>query len=113
VLAEEFSIVLRELSIGKTRREALAVLARRNPSACVQELVASVTQAEEEGTPLAEVLTIQATVSRQRRGVQAEEAANRASLQLMLPMLLVFLSVLLLIGGPLGLRLMQEFGRAQ
>jgi tight adherence protein C len=112
VPAEELGIVLREISIGKTRREALEVLARRNPSACVQEFVASVTQAEEEGTPLADVLAIQATVSRQRRGVQAEEAANRASLQLMFPMLLVFLSVLLLIGGPLGLRLIQEFSRA-
>lgn len=112
VLAEELGIVLRELSIGKTRREALEVLHRRNPSACVQEFVAAVTQAEEEGTPLAEVLAIQATISRQRRTVQAEEAASRASLQLMIPMLLVFLSVLLLIGGPLGLRLMQELGRA-
>jgi tight adherence protein C len=113
VLAEELGIVLREVSIGKTRREALEVLSRRNPSACVQEFVASVTQADEEGTPLAEVLAIQATVSRQRRGVLAEEAASRASLQLMVPMLLVFLAVLLLIGGPLGLRLMQEFARAQ
>lgn len=112
VLAEELGIVLREIALGKTRREALHVLARRNPSACVQEFVASVTQAEEEGTPLAEVLAIQATVSRQRRGVRAEEAASRASLQLMFPMLLVFLSVLLLIGGPLGLRLIQELSRA-
>ncbi|HKU41593.1 MAG TPA: type II secretion system F family protein, partial [Polyangiales bacterium] len=69
VLAAELGIVLREIAIGKTRREALEVLSRRNPSACVQEFVASVTQAEEEGTPLAEVLAIQATVSRQRRGV--------------------------------------------
>lgn len=113
VLAEELGIVLRELSLGKTRREALEVFAARNPGTAVQEFVASVIQAEEEGTPLAEVLQIQATVSRQRRGVLAEEAASKASLQLLIPMVLAFFAVFLLIGGPIGLRLMEEFTRAK
>jgi tight adherence protein C len=113
VLAEELGIVLRELSLGKTRREALEVFAARNPGTAVQEFVASVIQAEEEGTPLSEVLQIQATVSRQRRGVLAEEAASKASLQLLVPMVLAFFAVFLLIGGPIGLRLMEEFTRAK
>lgn len=110
-LTEELSIVLSELSLGKTRREALEMFGERNPGASVQEFVASVIQAEEEGTPLADVLQIQAKVSRQRRSVRAEEAASKASLQLLMPMGLVFLSVLLLIGGPLVLTLLKEFGR--
>jgi tight adherence protein C len=110
-LTEEFSVVLSELSLGKTRREALENFGKRNPSPTVSEFVASVIQAEEEGTPLSEVLQIQATVSRQRRGVRAEEAASKASLQLLMPMGLVFVSVLCLIGGPLVLKLMEEFGR--
>jgi tight adherence protein C len=111
-LTEELGVVLSELSLGKTRREALENFALRNPSPSVQEFVASVIQAEEEGTPLSEVLQIQATVSRQRRSVRAEEAASKASLQLLMPMGLVFVAVLILIGGPLVLTLMKEFGRA-
>jgi tight adherence protein C len=110
-MTEELSVVLSELSLGKTRREALEGFAARNPSPSVNEFVASVIQAEEEGTPLAEVLQIQAKISRQRRSVRAEEAASRASLQLLIPMGLVFVAVLLLIGGPLVLKLMEEFGR--
>ena len=110
-LTEELGVVLSELSLGKTRREALENFALRNPSPSVQEFVASVIQAEEEGTPLAEVLQVQATVSRQRRSVRAEEAASKASLQLLMPMGLVFVAVLILIGGPLVLTLMREFGR--
>jgi tight adherence protein C len=110
-LTEELAVVLSELSLGKTRREALENFGKRNPTPSVAEFVASVIQAEEEGTPLAEVLMIQAQVSRQRRGVRAEEAASKASLQLLMPMGLVFVSVLCLIGGPLVLKLMEEFGR--
>ena len=97
--------------LGTQSREALENFGKRNPSPTVSEFVASVIQAEEEGTPLSEVLQIQATVSRQRRGVRAEEAASKASLQLLMPMGLVFVSVLCLIGGPLVLKLMEEFGR--
>ncbi len=110
-LTEEFSLVLSELSLGKTRHEALENFAKRNPAPSVSEFVASIIQAEEEGTTLSEVLQIQATVSRQRRCVRAENAASRASLQLLAPMALVFVSVLCLIGGPLVLKLMEEFGR--
>jgi tight adherence protein C len=111
-LTYELGIVLSELSLGKTRREALENFARRNASPSVQEFVGSVVQAEEEGTPLAQMLQIQAKVSRQRRSVRAEEAASNASLQLLVPMGLVFVAVLILIGGPLVLTLIKEFGRA-
>lgn len=110
-LTEELSVVLSELSLGKTRREALETFAARNPSPSVQEFVASVIQAEEEGTPLAEVLQIQAKISRQRRSVRAEEAASKASIQLLMPMALVFLCVLILIGAPIALSLMKGLSR--
>jgi tight adherence protein C len=110
-LTEELAVVLSELSLGKTRREALETFGARNPGPSVQEFVASVIQAEEEGTPLAEVLQIQAKISRQRRSVRAEEAASKASLQLLMPMALVFLCVLILIGAPLALTLIKGLSR--
>jgi tight adherence protein C len=110
-LIQELSIVLQELSLGKTRREALLAFSERNPGESVLEFVSAAIQAEEEGQPLGDVLRLQANVSRERRTVHAEEASTRAGLQLLMPMGLMFVAVLGLIGGPLVLRLLEEFGR--
>jgi tight adherence protein C len=105
-LRAELRVMLRELQLGKTRRQVLELFSRRVPVDTVREFVASVIQAEEEGTPLAKVLAIQATVSRNRRSTRAEELAARTGLQLVIPLGLVFLAVLLLIAGPLALKVM-------
>jgi len=104
-LIDELSLVLSELQLGKTRREALEMFAERNPLDSVKEFVGFVVQSEEEGNPLAEILSIQATVARQRRGVRAEEMAGKATLKIMAPIGLVLISVLILIAGPLMLSL--------
>ncbi len=108
-LIEELRLLLQELKLGHTRREALAQFAERAPCDAVRDLVAAVTQSEEQGTPLAAVLAAQAQSSRQRRAVQAEETAARASTSLMLPLGLLFLAVLLLIVSPLVLSLQGRF----
>ena len=57
-------------------------------------------QAEERGNPVAEVLSIQASSSRTRRSVRAEELAAKAGVKMTGPLMLVFLAVLGLIAGP-------------
>ncbi len=105
-LRAELRVMLRELTLGKTRRQVLELFSRRVKVDAVREFVAAVIQAEEEGTPLAKVLSIQAGVSRNRRSTRAEEMAARTGLQLVIPLGLVFLAVLLLIAAPLGLKVM-------
>jgi tight adherence protein C len=105
-LRAELRVMLRELQLGKTRRQVLELFSKRVPVDTVREFVAAVIQAEEEGTPLAKVLAIQATVTRNRRSTRAEELAARTGLQLVIPLGLVFLAVLLLIAGPLALKVM-------
>jgi tight adherence protein C len=105
-LRAELRVMLRELQLGKTRRQVLELFSRRVKVDAVREFVAAVIQAEEEGTPLAKVLAIQANVSRNRRSTRAEEMAARTGLQLVIPLGLVFLAILLLIAAPLGLKVM-------
>ncbi|HYP88979.1 MAG TPA: type II secretion system F family protein [Polyangiaceae bacterium] len=105
-LRAELRVMLRELQLGKTRRQVLQLFSKRVKVDAVRELVAAVIQAEEEGTPLAKVLAIQANVSRNRRSTRAEELAARTGLQLVIPLGLVFLAILLLIAAPLGLKVM-------
>jgi len=103
---EEFSQVLRELDLGHTRRNALESFAARVPTEQVRELVNSVVQAEDKGSPLATVLTIQAQTQRLRRSIAAEETASEAALMLLGPMTLIFLCVIILLLGPVVVRFM-------
>ena len=105
-LRAELRVMLREIQLGKTRRQVLELFGKRVPIDAVREFVSAVIQAEEEGTPLAKVLAIQADVSRNRRSTRAEELAARTGLQLVIPLGLVFLAILILIAGPLALKVM-------
>lgn len=103
-IVEELARVLQELELGRTRRAAMIELSKRIPSDEVRELVNSVIQSEDKGTPLARVLLIQARTLRLRRSIAAEETASEAALMLVGPMSLIFLCVIALLLGPVLLR---------
>jgi tight adherence protein C len=105
-LVEEFTLLLQTLNLGRTRKEALTEFARRAPVETVTEFVNSLVQAEERGNPVAEVLAIQATVSRTRRSVRAEELAAKAGVQMVGPLMLVFFCVMGLLMGPALMNIM-------
>ncbi|MFO0569442.1 MAG: type II secretion system F family protein [Polyangiaceae bacterium] len=109
-LIEEFSRILQELGIGRTRKQALIGLAERAPTESVQEFVNSVVQAEEKGNPLADVLQIQAGMSRMRRSVRAEQQAAKAGVQMIGPLALLLLCIIALILGPMFLKLANQGG---
>lgn len=104
-LVEELMRILQELQLGRTRKQALSEFAKRAPTNSVNEFVSAMVQAEERGNPVADVLVIQAGVSRQRRTVQAEEAAAKAGVAMVLPLMLLFLCIMLLIVSPMVLKL--------
>lgn len=99
-VVEEFTLVLQTLNLGQTRKEALQEFARRAPVDSVTEFVNALLQAEERGNPVADVLTIQANVSRTRRSVRAEESAAKAGVAMVGPLMLVFFCVMGLLLGP-------------
>ena len=103
---DEFGRVLQELDLGHTRRSAMEAFAARVPTAQVREFVNSVVQAEDKGSPLATVLSIQAQTQRLRRSIAAEETASEAALMLLGPMTLIFLCVIALLLGPVVVRFM-------
>lgn len=99
-LRHELVYLLQQLELGSTRKQALLHFADRVRLESVRDFVGSVVQAEERGSPLAEVLQIQATTSRLRRSVRAEEAAARAGVWMMLPLAMMFACILLIVLGP-------------
>ena len=104
-LVEELTLLLQSLQLGRTRRQALEEFAARAPTDSVIEFVGAVVQAELRGNPLADVLRIQAEVSRRKRTVRAEESAAKAGVALAGPLILVFITILILIVAPIVMKL--------
>jgi tight adherence protein C len=88
------------MELGTTRRQALQNMASRVHLESVRNLVSSVIQAEELGTPLSSVLHDQATLLRMQRTVRAENKAAVASVRILIPCLLLVIAVLLTVFGP-------------
>ncbi len=107
-LVEEFSLIMQGLQIGRTRRQALEEFAVRVPSDAVKEFVGAIVQAELRGNPVANVLRIQAEVSRQRRSVRAEESASKAGVAMAGPLMLVFIAILMLIVAPMIMTIQRD-----
>ncbi|MBN1941751.1 MAG: type II secretion system F family protein [Phycisphaerae bacterium] len=103
----EFKALLAEIELGTTRQAALQNFARRSPLTSVRSLVASVTQAEQLGTPLATVLHDQATLLRMQRSARAENKAAVASVRILVPCLLLVAAVIFTVFGPAIIRIVR------
>ena len=104
----ELTALLAEIDLGSTRRQALLNLSDRVPLDMLRSIVASVIQAEELGTPLADVLHSQATLLRMQRSVRAENAAAVASVRILVPSLVIMLAVVLAVFSPMILRTIRK-----
>ncbi len=98
-LFDDLSRVLSDLQLGITRRDALKGFAARAPTEMVKTFVASVVEAEQRGTPLVEILAIQAEVARTKRFALAEKIAGRAGVLVKLPLFLILVACLLILFG--------------
>jgi len=90
-LAETFALYLRQVGLGRPRREALSYVAERSGVPDLLSLAAAVTQAEELGTTLGDVLRIQASELRLARRQRAQTAAQRIPVLMTIPLATCFL----------------------
>ncbi len=100
----ELQHVARKLGLGRSRAAAFQELAERVPTAVVKQFVAAVLQGEKQGTPLREVLAVQAQVMRLRRSEAAEQAAARAAVLIIGPLMLIFACVFVVLLGPFAIK---------
>ena len=97
VIGREFKIVLQEIQMGISRREALKNLASRINSPEINSFVRALTQADRMGSPIREALKIQADELRIYRFQRGEEMALKAPIKLLFPLLVFILPVVLII----------------
>lgn len=102
-----FARVLREMQLGKLRREALRDMANRVGIPEITSFVAAIIQSEQLGVSMANVLRIQADAMRVKRRQLAEEEAQKAPIKMLFPMaFLIFPSLMIVLLGPAGILLM-------
>jgi len=105
-LSLAFGRVLREIQLGKLRREALRDMSDRVGLPTMTSFVAAIIQSEQLGVSMARVLRIQADQMRIKRRQIAEEAAHKAPVKMLFPMaLLIFPSLLIILLGPAAIML--------
>ena len=108
--AEELSQTLREIGLGRERREALKDLGQRTGVQDLITFVNAVIQAEQMGTSVGQVLRVQADQMRIRRRQRAEEQAQKAPVKMVFPLVLCIFPVLfIVILGPGAITIYDTF----
>jgi tight adherence protein C len=110
-LADELSRMLRDIAMGKLRREAMTELDERIGVEELSSFINSVIQAEQLGVGIAQVLRVQSDQLRTRRRQRAEKAAHEAPIKMLFPLVLfIFPAFMLVILGPAAIRIAQSLG---
>jgi tight adherence protein C len=108
-LGRAFGRVVREIQLGKLRREALRDMADRLGVSEMSSFVAAVIQSEQLGVSMAHVLRIQADQMRIRRRQLAEEEAHKAPIKMLLPMaIFIFPALCIVLMTPAFLILIEQ-----
>jgi tight adherence protein C len=109
-LVEEFTRLLAEVRLGRSRTEALENMALRTGVKEVISFVMALTLAEKLGANIAKVLHIQAEQMRIARRQRAEQLAREASIKMLFPLVfLIFPAMFAVILGPAVPQLLETF----
>jgi tight adherence protein C len=110
-LVDEFRQALAEVRMGRSRRDALRDVASRADAQPVSNFIGAIVQAEQLGVPIAKVLQIQSNQLRIERRQRAEEAAAKAPVKMLFPMVgCIFPTIFIVILGPAIVKVMGGVG---
>ena len=108
-LAVAFGRVLREIQLGKLRRDALRDMSARMDVPDVTAFVAAIVQADQLGVSMGRILRVQSDQMRVKRRQRAQEKAHQAPVKMMIPMvLLIFPSIWIVLLGPAAILLFRQ-----
>jgi tight adherence protein C len=106
-LSDEFAKVLREVSLGRPRLEAMDEMGRSSGVDDLHNFIQAIIQSEQFGTGIGKILRIQADEMRRKRRQRAQEKAAQATLKMLLPMVgCIFPTLWIVLLGPAALILL-------
>jgi tight adherence protein C len=110
-LSIKFAQMLREVSLGRPRQEAMDEMGRSAGVDDLHNFVQAVIQSEQFGTGIGKILRIQSDEMRRKRRQRAQQAGAQATLKMMLPMVgCIFPTLWLILLGPALLIIMRPRG---
>ena len=110
-LSDEIKYALRQIGMGRGRREALEELAERGDVKELVTFVHAIIQAETLGTSLGRVLRAQSMSIRIQRRQRAEEISRKAPVKMAFPLVLFMMPTFFIITlGPMFIRLAGYLG---
>ena len=111
VLASELITVQRDVELGATIDQSLRRFAQRSDYDGIRTLSTFIRETQRFGTNITEALRSHAEALRTQRELAAEEAAQKASVKILLPtMFLIFPAVFVVLVGPAAIQIYQAFG---
>ncbi len=106
VLAEEFERVLRENSMGKSRKEALKDMANRLNDENITTFVGAIVQADQLGIRFGQVLRVQSDQVRLKKKQKVEEAAMKTPIKVLFPLVFfIFPTIFIVLLGPAAIKI--------
>lgn len=109
-LSSEMAVALKEMRMGKTRREGLRALSERCDVDDLTTLVGALIQADELGVSIGRVLRIQSIQMREKRRQRAREKAMKAPIKLLFPlMIFIFPTIFVILIGPAIIQMLNVF----
>jgi tight adherence protein C len=100
-LADEMELTNLEISLGVSRTAAMRNMSKRTGVEDISSLVAMLSQSERFGASILESLRVFAQSMREVRSQRAEEAAEKAAVKLLLPMIaFIFPALFVVMAGP-------------
>lgn len=90
-LSDAFALYLKQVGLGRPRREALVYVAEQTGVPDLIEIAHNINQGEDLGTPISDVLRRLADELRAQRRQRAELAAQKAPVKMTIPLALCFL----------------------
>lgn len=109
-MTREFGKAVKEIGIGKTRRQALMDMSKRCDLPDLQVFISSIIQAEQMGVSIGKILRIQSENIRVKRRQRAQETALKAPVKMLFPLILfIFPSLFIVLLGPAMIKMMDVF----
>jgi tight adherence protein C len=111
--SDEITRALREMTLGKLRRDALMDMARRIDLPDVMTFINSLLQAEALGTSVGAVLRVQAAQMRTKRRQHAEALSRKAPVKMVVPLVIFLMPSLFIITlGPVMLNVIEVLSKS-
>jgi tight adherence protein C len=110
-LTDEFRRALAEVRMGKARRDALRDIVPRTEVGPLTNFIGAIIQAEQLGVSISKVLQVQSEQLRIERRQRAEEAAAKAPIKMLFPLVgCIFPSLFVVILGPAIILIIKNLG---